>query len=73
MSNRLRRTAAALSCLLMLAACGKAPPPYTGGDVGEFQRVDVVEGTGDIARAGEEVSVHYTGWLYDQNAADRRG
>lgn len=73
MSNRLRRTAAALSCLLMLAACGKAPPPYTGGDAGEFQRVDVVEGTGDIARAGEEVSVHYTGWLYDHNAADRRG
>ena len=73
MSNRLRRTAAALSCLLVLAACGKAPPPYTGGDVGEFQHIDVVEGTGDVARAGDEVSVHYTGWLYDQAAADRRG
>jgi len=73
MSNRLRRTAAALSCVLLLAACGKSPPPYTGGDVGEFQRIDVVEGTGDVARAGDEVSVHYTGWLYDQAAADRRG
>ena len=73
MSNRLSRAAAALSCLLMIAACGKAPPPYTGGDVGEFQRIDVVEGTGETARAGDEVSVHYTGWLYDETAADRRG
>ncbi|WP_234446548.1 FKBP-type peptidyl-prolyl cis-trans isomerase [Luteimonas sp. MC1750] len=73
MSNRLSRTAAALSCLLMIAACGKTPPPYTGGDVGEFQRIDVAEGTGDVAQAGDEVSVHYTGWLHDQSAADRRG
>ena len=73
MSNRLSRTAAVLATLFAVAACGKAPPPYTGGDVGEFQRIDVVEGTGDVAKAGDEVSVHYTGWLYDQAAANRRG
>lgn len=73
MIDRTLRAAAALACLLALAACGKAPPPYTGGDVGEFQRIDVVEGTGDAARAGDEVSVHYTGWLYDERTADRRG
>lgn len=73
MTHRLNRAAAALACLFALAACGKAPPPYTGGDVGEFQRIDVVEGTGAEAAAGDEVSVHYTGWLYDEKAADRRG
>ncbi|QDW66554.1 FKBP-type peptidyl-prolyl cis-trans isomerase [Luteimonas granuli] len=74
MSNRpLRAVATLLSSLLLLAACGKAPPPYTGGDVGELQRIDLREGDGDVARAGDEVSVHYTGWLYDQDAADRRG
>lgn len=73
MSNRLSRSAAALSCLLMIAACGKTPPPYTGGDVAELQRIDVVEGTGDVAQAGDEVSVHYTGWLHDQDATGRRG
>ena len=75
MSTATRRTVAALSCLLVLAlsACGKTPPPYTGGDVSKFQRIDVVEGTGEVANAGDEVSVHYTGWLYDQAAADKRG
>ncbi len=73
MTHRPSRAAAALACLLAITACGKAPPPYTGGDVGEFQRIDVVEGRGDPAKAGDEVSVHYTGWLYDEKAADRRG
>ena len=63
---------APLACALLLAACG-GPPPYTGGDVAELQRIDVVVGEGDAATAGDEVSVHYTGWLYDQNAPDMRG
>ena len=31
------------------------------------------EGSGDTAAAGQIVSVHYTGWLYDPGAADNRG
>ena len=71
MINRLLRLAACLTVLL-LAACG-GPPPYTGGNVAELQRIDVNVGTGEPAIAGGEVSVHYTGWLYDQNAPDKRG
>lgn len=71
MTQRPLRHVALLSVLL-LAACG-GPPPYTGGDVAELQRIDVTTGQGDPAVAGDEVSVHYTGWLYDQNAADKRG
>jgi FKBP-type peptidyl-prolyl cis-trans isomerase FkpA len=71
MTHRLLRLAACLTVLL-LAACG-SPPPYTGGDVAELQRIDVNVGTGAPAVAGDEVSVHYTGWLYDQNAPDKRG
>lgn len=63
---------AAFLSVLLLAACG-GPPPYTGGDVGDLQRIDVAVGQGDPATAGDEVSVHYTGWLYDQNAPDMRG
>jgi len=30
-------------------------------------------GSGDAATAGDSVSVHYTGWLFDPTAADNRG
>lgn len=73
MSKPLTRAAAVLLSLLAITACGKAPPPYTGGDVAEFQRIELQEGSGAVANAGDEISVHYTGWLYDENAADRRG
>ena len=29
-----------------------------------LQYEDTVEGSGDVAKAGQYVSVHYTGWLY---------
>ena len=34
---------------------------------------DVRVGDGAEAKAGQSVTVHYTGWLYDENAADKRG
>lgn len=71
MTSRPFRHAALLS-LLLLAACG-GPPPYTGGDVAELQRIDVAAGAGTPAVTGDEVAVHYTGWLYDENAPDKRG
>jgi len=72
MSIRPLRTALLAVSVLLLAACG-GPPPYTGGDVAELQRIDLAEGEGTPAAAGDEVSVHYTGWLYDENAANLRG
>jgi len=66
------RIAAVLLSALLLAACNGAPP-YTGGDIAELQRVDVVSGEGTPAATGDTVTVHYTGWLYDQNANDKRG
>ena len=71
MTQRPRRLAACLA-ILLLAACG-GPPPYTGGDVPDLQTIDMKTGTGHAAIAGDEISVHYTGWLYDQHAPDKRG
>ncbi len=33
-----------------------------------LQFEDTVVGSGDVARAGQRVSVHYTGWLYKDGA-----
>lgn len=38
-----------------------------------LQSTDVKVGDGAEATAGKMVSVHYTGWLYDENAADKHG
>ena len=34
---------------------------------------DLTVGTGEEARAGQRVRVHYTGWLYDPTADESRG
>jgi FKBP-type peptidyl-prolyl cis-trans isomerase FkpA len=62
----------AMVSALLLAACS-GPPPYTGGDVADLQRIDVTVGQGTPASNGDTVSVHYTGWLYDLSAPDKRG
>ncbi len=34
---------------------------------------DLVEGTGEMALSGKQVSVHYTGWLFDASAPETKG
>lgn len=66
------RFATVLLSGLLLAACADPGPP-PGGSVAELQRIDLKQGTGAVASAGDEVSVHYTGWLYDEDAPEQRG
>ncbi|OQW98104.1 MAG: peptidylprolyl isomerase [Thiothrix lacustris] len=39
----------------------------------DLVKTDVKVGDGTEATAGKMVSVHYTGWLYDEKAADKHG
>ena len=68
---RVRFSTCLLALVLSLCAC--APAPYTGGDVARLQRIDNVVGQGAVASAGHRVTVHYTGWLYVRDAADKHG
>jgi FKBP-type peptidyl-prolyl cis-trans isomerase FkpA len=38
-----------------------------------LQKIDTVVGTGAVAASGNDVSVHYSGWLYDAKADKQRG
>jgi FKBP-type peptidyl-prolyl cis-trans isomerase len=38
-----------------------------------LEATDTKIGTGETAARGTDVTVHYTGWLYDEQAADHHG
>jgi FKBP-type peptidyl-prolyl cis-trans isomerase FkpA len=42
-------------------------------DIISLQTTDTKVGAGAEAARGQEVTVHYTGWLYDDKAADHHG
>jgi FKBP-type peptidyl-prolyl cis-trans isomerase FkpA len=81
----MRRYVLVLLCCLAVAtaACSggqssnePAPNPNTpmaDSGITSLQMTDTAPGTGAEARPGQKVKVHYTGWLYDANAADKRG
>lgn len=39
----------------------------------EFKIIDHVKGEGKEAVSGKTITVHYTGWLYDQTAKESKG
>lgn len=57
------------------AAAVPAPTaaPAATSTVTSLQSTDTSAGTGAEAVSGKAVAVHYTGWLYDESAADKHG
>ena len=68
---------------LVLGGCGRQGAPTeqvvttTTAEplkpITELQRTDVVKGAGEGVSAGQVAVVHYTGWLYEPAAEDRKG
>lgn len=44
-----------------------------GSGVTELIKKDTRIGTGEEAAVGKMAEVHYTGWLYDESASDKKG
>lgn len=77
----------ASACALALSACKaetSAPTTptqeksamtanITETNITELKKIDTQVGTGREAEPGFNISVHYTGWLYDAAAADKKG
>lgn len=55
----------------MIAGCGDSPT--SPSDFAPFSQSDIRVGTGASAAAGNFLSVHYTGWLYDGSQPDQKG
>ena len=71
---RASRAVALVATLAALLSVACTPPgPPAGGSVAELQRIDLKDGSGLVAAPGDQVSVHYTGWLYDEDAPQQRG
>jgi FKBP-type peptidyl-prolyl cis-trans isomerase len=71
---------------LTVAGCGGGDPETAapesmepaGGEtavsnITTLQKTDTREGTGVEAMPGKQVTVHYTGWLYNESAPDKHG
>ena len=72
----MRITFAFLPLTVLLFACsGLNTPPDTksASNGNELIMVDVRQGAGAEATTGQQISVHYTGWLYDEDAPRNRG
>ena len=70
-----------LASLFVIAGCGQqseeaAEPAaeQTQAEEGPTVQIETINnGYGRAAETGDRVTVHYTGWLYDESAADNRG
>ena len=71
-----RTTVFALVMTLPMAAvgCGQSESTQMGqSNITELTKQDTRAGSGNEATAGRNVTVHYTGWLYDATKADHKG
>lgn len=71
---------ATLLMLAMTAACGGPSPSYSPEQAARARTTletvqvrDVRPGPGEAAEQGRRLIVHYSGWLYDSAAGDKRG
>jgi FKBP-type peptidyl-prolyl cis-trans isomerase FkpA len=79
--NKLNTLIAAM-CFLALNACqaesnnvadNNKETTVMTQNITELVKNDTVVGDGREAEIGFNVTVHYTGWLYDENAPDKKG
>ena len=74
----LRRTGivgALLLAVALVTACGRPslPPAAVEDRVATLGVTDTVLGQGAEATPGSQVTVHYSGWLYDHTRPDQKG
>jgi FKBP-type peptidyl-prolyl cis-trans isomerase FkpA len=72
----MKRIGVIVLVVLAAAACGgrtDSGAQMADSNITELMKQDGKVGTGNEAVAGRQVTVHYTGWLYDASTADHKG
>src|SRR5688572_20327565 len=72
MAHHLYRIAIVIAVIAVAAGCA-AEENMGQSNITELIKTDETTGTGHEAAAGRTVTVHYTGWLYDQGKPDNKG
>ena len=71
--KRFFRVSIILLTVMMVSQIAFAYKEMAAADEPQFQKIDTKVGNGEEAEIGKTVSVHYTGWLYDESAPDKKG
>jgi FKBP-type peptidyl-prolyl cis-trans isomerase FkpA len=61
------------ACKAESTATSTQDKPAMTSNITELQKIDTQVGTGREAEPGFNVTVHYTGWLFDAAAKDHKG
>ena len=70
------RSAVLMLTLIVAAGCGGTESENMAqgqSNITELVKTDAKPGTGAEAGSGQNVTVHYTGWLYDETKSDKKG
>jgi FKBP-type peptidyl-prolyl cis-trans isomerase FkpA len=59
--------------LLAVAIAGCSDSPTTPTNNAPYSQSDLLQGTGTDATAGKVLSVHYTGWFFNESAPGQKG
>lgn len=80
MKSGIKKLSLGMMLLLTIAGCqaqsnatNSKENTQMSANVNELQKIDTLVGEGREAEVGFNVTVHYTGWLYDVNAKDHKG
>ncbi len=73
-SGVLRTAIGVLTCAALVTGVqGCSDPPIGPTPNASFSQTDLTVGTGAEANPGRELTVNYTGWLYDASKTDSKG
>jgi FKBP-type peptidyl-prolyl cis-trans isomerase FkpA len=72
MANQLYRIALVAAAIIVATGCA-AEETMGQSNITQLMKTDETTGAGHEAVPGRRVTVHYTGWLYDQARPDHKG